>query len=158
MSESEAVAMLGDVRTVADEILSEMPISKLIKNRVTLKSRPSASKTVLMIFGGLIVVPIIIAVIASVFATYASLWAVVISLFASALACAVAGVLGIFLGALYVFSVGFIEGMWIIGASLIALGLVYPLYLLGKWLSIAFAWLTRKTAILIKRCVLGRGI
>ncbi len=156
VDEHEAVRMLGDVKTIADGIINEVPISKLIKSRVKIKRSAGPTKIVLMIFGGLIVVPVIIALIASFFAVYVSLWTVPISLFAAALACAVAGVCGVLAGVLYTFTVGVLEGLWLLGASLVALGLIYPLFLIGKGTLIAMAWLTKKTLLHIKKRMLRR--
>lgn len=143
--EREAVGALGDVKSVAENIISDMPVSKLVKSRFRSKRSSSPAKVVLIVIGGLIIVPIIIAIIASVFSVYVSFWVIAISLLVSALACAISGVCGVFLSALYTFTVGFAEGMWLLGASLVALGLVFPLFLLGKWLAIGTAWLVKKT-------------
>lgn len=88
MTEAEAVASLGSVDAIAEEILLEMPLPKLVKAKMK-KRRLSGLEITLLAVGFPIWFPILIALLAVMFAIYISLWAVVLSLYAADLALAV---------------------------------------------------------------------
>ena len=94
MTEADAVASLGSVDAIAEEILLEMPLPKLVKAKMK-KRRLSGLEITLLAVGFPIWLPISIALLAVVFAIYISLWAVVISLYAANVAMAACAPTGI---------------------------------------------------------------
>lgn len=94
MTETEAVASLGSPETIAEEILLEMPLPKLVKAKMK-KRRLSGLEITLLAVGFPIWLPIGIALLAVVFAIYISLWAVVVSLYAANVAMAACAPTGI---------------------------------------------------------------
>ena len=94
MTETEAVASLGSPEAIAEEILLEMPLPKLVKAKMK-KRRLSGLEITLLAVGFPIWLPIGIALLAVVFAIYISLWAVVISLYAANVAMAACAPTGI---------------------------------------------------------------
>ena len=96
MTETDAVASLGSVDAIAEEILMDIPLPKLVKAKMKGKKPLSGLEITLLIVGFPIWLPILISVFAVIFAVYISLWAVVISLYAvdvSLAACAPASLL-----------------------------------------------------------------
>ena len=96
MTETDAVASLGSVDAIAEEILMDIPLPKLVKAKMKGKKPLSGLEITLLIVGFPIWLPILISVFAVIFAVYISLWAVVISLYATDLslaACAPASLL-----------------------------------------------------------------
>ena len=84
MTETEAVASLGSVDAIAEEILMDVPLPKLVKAKMK-KRRLSGLEITLLVVG----FPIWIALLAVVLAVYITFWAVVLSLYAADLALAV---------------------------------------------------------------------
>jgi uncharacterized membrane protein len=97
ITEADAVASLGSVVTVAEQILMDMPLPKLVKARVKPKRRLRAWEIVLIAVGSPVWFPILLALVIVVLAVYIVLWSVVISLYAADLsltAGALAGIAG----------------------------------------------------------------
>ena len=138
MTEREAVASLGSPETIAEEILLEMPLPKLVKAKMK-KRRLSGLEITLLAVGFPIWLPIGIALLAVVFAIYISLWAVVVSLYAANVAMAACAPTGI-LAAVVLFASGKpASALLFLGAGLALAGLSILWFLLcnltakGMW-------------------------
>ena len=138
MTETEAVASLGSPEAIAEEILLEMPLPKLVKAKMK-KRRLSGLEITLLAVGFPIWLPIGIALLAVVFAIYISLWAVVVSLYAANVAMAVCAPTGI-LAAVVLFASGKpTAALLFLGAGLALAGLSILWFLLcnltakGMW-------------------------
>ena len=81
-TEEEAVADLGDVNEIIEQIQMEMPLPKLMCAKMKPKHRLSAWEIVLITLGFPIWGSLAISVIAVVLSLFVSLWAVLISLYA----------------------------------------------------------------------------
>lgn len=80
-SEEEVIARLGLVEEIAQKIINETPLSKIVKENV--KSRKwSASSIALLIICSPIWLPIAVGIFAAAVSLYLSLWAVIAALFA----------------------------------------------------------------------------
>ena len=98
LTEEEAVLKIGNVEDVAAQIVAEIPFSKIVKEKVKRKGKPSGAMLALLVLGSPIWLSLIIAVLAVVFALYVSIWAVLISVWVvdlsfavSALGCVLCG-------------------------------------------------------------------
>ena len=127
MTEADAVASLGSVDAIAEEILMDMPLPKLVKAKM--KKRPMTGLEItLFIVGFPIWFPILISLFAVIFAVYISLWAVVVSLYAADLAIAVTAPASL-LAAVILFVQGQPAGaLLFLGAALVCGGLVILLF------------------------------
>ena len=95
MSEKEATATIGSVDEIASRIISEIPITKLVKKRIKPKKRLGALEITLIILGSPIWLSLLISGAAVFISLYISIWAIIISLwsvFASFVGCALAGI------------------------------------------------------------------
>jgi len=90
--EDAAVAEIGTPEEIAAQIISEIPLSRLVREKVGAKKQRRTWQTVLLAVGAVVWVPLLIAFLAVIFSLYIALWAVVISLYAVCLALAAAGV------------------------------------------------------------------
>lgn len=149
--EEEAVDALGSVSDIAANIISEMPFSKLIKARVKLARSIKPWQTALTVIGALVVVPVTAGLVISLVSVYLSLWITVAALFVSSLGCVAGGVGATVAGFSLLFTGSFAEGFLLLASALVALGLVVPLFLMGKWGAKALIWTTKKTSFLVKR-------
>ena len=155
MTEAEAVASLGSPDAIAEEILLEMPLPKLVKAKMK-KRRLSGLEITLLAVGFPIWLPISIALLAVVFAIYISLWAVVVSLYAANVAMAACAPTGI-AAAVVLFASGKpTAALLFLGAGLVLAGLTV-LWLLLCNLTAKGVWkLGRLTLRGIKACFIRK--
>lgn len=123
LSEQEAISQIGTLDEIASQIVAQMPISKLVKEKISRKKEYRAWEIILLVLGSPVWLSILIAVFAVVFSVYVSLWSVIISLwavFVSLVACAIGGVL-----ACVIFAVGGngASGLAILSAGIVCAGL-----------------------------------
>ena len=156
LSEEEAVAELGTVEEIAELILSDIPLSKLVKGKIKSNRRIKGWKIVLLVLGSPIWLSLLIAAFAVVLALYISLWAVIISLwavFVSLVACSLGGIAGGIILAIFGSS---LTGVALIGAGVVCAGLSIFLFFGCKAATKGAALLAKKTVLGIKRCFLKK--
>ena len=155
MTETEAVASLGSPEAIAEEILLEMPLPKLVKAKMK-KRRLSGLEITLLAVGFPIWLPIGIALLAVVFAIYISLWAVVISLYAANVAMAACAPTGI-AAAVVLFASGKpTSALLLLGAGLALAGLSILWFLLCNLTAKGMWKLGRLTLRGIKACFIRK--
>lgn len=97
MSEAEAVAAMGSPEEAARQILSEMPLPKVIKAKADPGRSLHGWEIALLIIGSPVWVPLLLAAFVIFFAVYVVIWSVVIAFFAVDVAfagCAIAFIPG----------------------------------------------------------------
>ena len=155
MTETEAVASLGSPEAIAEEILLEMPLPKLVKAKMK-KRRLSGLEITLLAVGFPIWLPISIALLAVVFAIYISLWAVVVSLYAANMAMAACAPTGI-AAAVVLFASGKpAAALLFLGAGLALAGLSILWFLLCNLTAKGMWKLGRLTLRGIKACFIRK--
>ena len=155
MTEAEAVASLGSPDAIAEEILLEMPLPKLVKAKMK-KRRLSGLEITLLAVGFPIWLPISIALLAVVFAIYISLWAVVVSLYAANVAMAACAPTGI-AAAVVLFASGKpTAALLFLGAGLALAGLSILWFLLCNLTAKGMWKLGRLTLRGIKACFIRK--
>ena len=155
--EADAVASLGPVSQVAETILLDMPLPKLVSARVKPKRRLRAWEITLIAVGFPLWFPLMVAAAVVVLALYAVLWALVVCVYATGIgvsACCPAGVaLGI---ALFVMGSPAAALVWL-GGGLVCGGLGILLFFGCKGATKG-AWRLSKWMVLaIKRCFVKKG-
>lgn len=95
LSEEEAVAAVGTPSELADQILGEMPFSKLVKAKVKNRRKMSGGEIALLIIGFPLWFPLLMAGLIILFAFYITFWAAIVSLWATELALGVSAVAGV---------------------------------------------------------------
>lgn len=108
-SEELAVAEMGPVDNVIRQIISEIPIQKIVRSRIIPKKKMSSLKIILLwIFGFPIWLPILIIGVVFFLVSYILLWsfvfclgAVTVALFASTVICLAAAVGQLFAGNIF---------------------------------------------------------
>lgn len=102
LSEEEAVAAAGSVQEIVAQIVADIPLARLAKERVKNRGRLKCWEIILLVLGSPIWFSLCVAAVAVVISLYVSLWSVIISLwavFGSLVGCSFAGVVaGIVLG------------------------------------------------------------
>ncbi len=158
LDEESAVASVGTPEEAAKEILKNIPIVKLVKNKVKTTKKPSATVIVLLILGAPLWIPllisafsVILSVYISLWVTVGSLWSVPVSLGATALGIIIASIIS-----------GLINGIWawmfLFGAALILIGLSIFSGLGCVYLIKGMAFLTKKAFVGIKYCFIKKEV
>lgn len=150
MSEAEAVAALGSVEEIISQILSEVSLPKLVKEKVKPKRALKAWEIVLLILGIPLWGPLVGAVLIIALAIYLSVWSVIISLYAVDLAVAVSGLVFIGLAVALLFEGQFVPAGVLFGAGLLCLGLSILLFFAFNLATKGILWVSKKVLIGIK--------
>ena len=95
MSEEEAIEQIGPVDKVVETIVSEIPLSKIIKAKVKPQKKMPVWAIVLLVLGFPVWFPILISLVSVIFSVYLTLWIIVITLYAVDLSLAVASIASI---------------------------------------------------------------
>lgn len=123
LSEEEAVAGIGTVDSVISQIVAEIPLSKLVKQRMKQPKEMDTGLVLLLILGFPIWLPLLIAGFAVVFSLYASLWAVIVSLWAVVVALAACAVAGVILFIVFLCIGKGVTALAVLGAGIVCAGL-----------------------------------
>ena len=156
ITEEEAVASLGTVDSVVEQIMSEIPLTKLVKQKVKPKREMKAWEIVLLVLGAPVWIPLIIAALAVMLSLYIVIWAVVISVYAvnlSAAAGAASGLAGIFV---YLRAGNPAGALFSFGAAIAFAGLAILLFFVCKWITKAVVKLTGRIFLGTKRSFVGK--
>ena len=95
MSEEEAIEQIGPVDKVVETIVSEIPLSKIVKAKVKPQKKMPVWAIVLLVLGFPVWFPILISLVSVIFSVYLTLWIIVITLYAVDLSLAVASIASI---------------------------------------------------------------
>lgn len=156
LSEEEAVSAIGSVDEIVAQVVAEIPLAKIAKEKMKPKRRLSAGEIVLLALGAPIWLSLGIAAFAVTLSLYISLWAVIISLwavFASFAACSIGGVM-----ACVIFAVGGngTSGLAMLAAGLVCAGLSIFMFYGCKAVTDGTLILTKKIVIWIKNCFIKK--
>ena len=122
MTEAEATAKLGSPNQIAQSILQEMPLGKLVSTRMKPKSGWTPLAIVLAVVGSPVWVPLLLATVAIVLAVFVSIWALGFAAVAVVLGLAVA-VVATPIIAIRAAVMTLPLGLILLGAGLVLLGL-----------------------------------
>ncbi len=150
ISEEEAVAQIGPVESVAEQIISEYPLTKLVRERVKPKRKLRAFEIVLIILGSPVWLPLLISAAAILFSLYVCLLSamfVIWSIFGSFVVTAIAGIVG---GLVCSVSGNFWSGAALFGAGIALAGISILFFYVCRICDKGISLLTRKFVLWIK--------
>lgn len=154
--EVEAVASIGGVEDIVSQTVAEVPISKLVKQKIKRENKLKAWEIVLLAVGSPIWASLLIAFLAVVLSLYISLWAVIISLWAVFVSLVASGFSGVVGGAVFSYTGNGVSGLFIIGAALVALGLGVLCFFGCKAATKGTVILTKKMVLWFKNALLRK--
>lgn len=151
LSEDEAVSKIGPVGTLIDQIISETPLPKLVREKVRKKRRLRAFEIVLLILGSPLWLSLLVAAFAVILAFYVALWSVIISLWSveAALAACSAGLMAS--GAVFAIQGQEITALALLGCGILCLGLSIFLFFGCRGATKGIILLTKKAALGTKK-------
>lgn len=150
MTEAEATAKLGSPAAIAESILQEMPLSKLVSTRMKPKSGWTPLAIILAVVGSPVWVPLLLAGVAVVAALFVSIWALaavaVVVVLALALAVIAVPVLTVRTAVLTL-----PLGLLLLGGGLVLLGLC----VLGGLMAVELCKLLAQLTVLLAHKIKG---
>ena len=152
LTEQEAVSAIGSVETVSSQIVADIPLSKIAKEKIKSKRGLRAWEILLLALGSPIWLSLLIAAFAVLFSLYVSIWSVIVSLwavFASLVACAAGGIIA---GIIFIVVGNVLTGVCMIGTALVCAGLSIFGFFGCKVATKGLLCLTKKLALGIKKC------
>ena len=156
LTEAEAVAGIGSVDEIVEQIMADIPLSKLVKEKVRRRRSLKAWEIVLLVLGSPVWLPLLIAAFAVGLSLYITLWAILISIWAVDLSLAVCAVGGL-AAAVFFLVKGSLAGMGMaLGAAICCAGLAAALFVCCKALTKGLLWLTKKMLLGIKTLFIGK--
>lgn len=156
-TEEDAVKGIGSVDAVAQQILSEIPLSKIVKEKIKPKRSLKAWEITLLTVGSPIWVSLLISAFVVVLSLYISFWAVIISCYAGGLSI-VAGAFGGMVAGVFFICIGHgATGTITIGAATVCAGLSILSFYGCKELTKIAIRLMKKTVLAIKKCFIVKG-
>ncbi len=158
VDEQEVIASLGDIDEIVKTIVADIPLSKLVKEKIKPKRKLSVLEIILLVLGSPIWLSILLALCAVVLSVLVVLWSVIIALwsvFASFVACAFAGVVG---GIVLIAVSDVNVGLLFIATGLMLAGLSILFFYICKLSSKGLVLLTKKIIILIKNCFVKKEV
>lgn len=156
MSEEEAVEALGNIEEIISQILSEVSLPKLVKEKVKPKRALKAWEIVLLVLGAPLWMPLLAAVILTVLAVYLSVWSVIISLYVVDLAVVICGIAFVRLAVAFLFGGQFVSGGVALGAGLVCMGLSILLFFVFNLVTKGILWASKKVLLGIKGLFIGK--
>lgn len=155
--EAEAVAQIGTVDKIAEQIVADIPLTKIAKEKIKPKRRIKAWEIVLLILGAPLWLSVLIAIFAVIFSFYVSLWAVIISLWASFVAI-IGGAFGGIIGGiiLSIYKNG-LTGLALISAGLVCAGISIFFFFGCKVATKGILLLTKKIILALKKSFIKKG-
>ena len=156
LSEEEAIAAVGPVDRVINEIVAETPLAKIVKEKIKPKRRMKAWEVIMLILGFPLWFPLSIVAFVLILDFYIVLWVVVICLWVIELAIW-ACVLFAFVAAVLYMARGYVAfGIVLIGAGLFLTGFSIFLFFACKAATVGTAKLAKKIVHGIKRLFVGK--
>ena len=135
LTEEAAVAEVGPASRVIGQILAEIPLSRIVREKVKPRHALRVWEILLLVLGSPIWLSLLVAAAAVVLSLYAVLWAVVISLWAADLSLAASAVACVAGSILFLVKGRLIPACSALGAALVCAGLAILMFFLCLWLS-----------------------
>lgn len=156
LTEDAAVSEVGTVNEVISQIVTETPLSKIVKEKVRPKRTLRVWEIVLLALGSPIWLSLLIAAFAVIFAVYVTAWSVIVALWASELALAVSSIGSILSAVIFAFQVNGIVAIAVLGAGIAFAGLSIFLFFGCKETTKGILFLTKKMILGIKSLFIGK--
>ena len=123
VSETDAVAELGNVESCARQILSEVPLWKILKERIVNMRRPKTWQIVLLALSAVIWLPLLLICLAVVLCIYSVAWIAILAAWAVQLAMGACALAGLVLGVMDAVRGEVFRGIVLIAAGVFCVGL-----------------------------------
>ena len=152
-SEEEAVEGLGTIDEIKNNILEDIPITKIVKEKIKPKRTLKGWEIILLIIGSPVWIPVTAAMIIVALVLYLCFWIVILWLYACDFAVFFSGFASIF-GA-FVQNNGFNTGLFYAGSGIALVGVAILLFFGFTQIARGMIWVSKKIGLGIKRLFVG---
>lgn len=152
LSEQQAVEQIGNADEIISQIIAEVPLAKLVKQKINRKRGFKFWEVLCLALGAPIWLSLLIGAFCVLVSLYAVVWSVIISLwavFASMIACAFAGVAA---GIVIALGGKAVSGIALLGAGIFCAGFSIFAFFGCKAITKGVAIITKKIVFGIKNC------
>ncbi len=155
-TEEAAVDEIGSVDEVVSQILSDYPLTKIVKEKVKPKRKFKTWEIILIILGSPVWASLLIAALAVVFSLYITLWSVVIALWAATASFAVCALYEMVVSVVYFSAANIPTGLASLGLGLFGIGSSCLLFFGCKAADKGLVVLMKKSFFRIKTLLIGK--
>ena len=155
LTEEEAVADVGSVDSIAEQIIADIPLIKIAEEKIRPKRRLAFWEILLLVLGSPIWLSLLVAALSVVLSLYVVLWSLVATLwsvFAAITACAPGGIAA---GVIFMIGGSAASGIAMMGAGLVCAGIAILLFFCCMAATKGTVRLTRLIALGIKKIIVG---
>ena len=156
LSEEAAVAEIGPVEEIAEQITAEIPLSKLVKEKVRRRRGRKLWESVLLLLGSPVWLPLLIAAFAVCLSLYIVLWALLLSVWAVDLSLALCAIAGLPAAVWYLFEGNFAGTGFLLGAAMLCAGLAILLFFGSLALTKGLLRFTKRLNLGVKAMMIGK--
>ena len=157
LKEEDVIESIGSVDEIIDQIINDMPLSKIAKDQIKPKRKLSALEVTLIIIGSPIWLTLLLSLVAVLFSLYIVGWSLIISIWAIFISLISVLVAGITLAVVSLFSNSALVALSYLGVTLIILGLTILIHYVCKIMTKVYIKLTKLIVLSIKKKLLKRG-
>lgn len=157
LSEEEAVASIGTTDEVASQIVSEVPLVKIAKEKITPKRKIKTWEIVLLALGAPLWLPLLISAFAVVLSVYITVWAAIVtlwSMFGAFVGCAFGGIVS---GIVLLASSSTWMGLMLLGGGIALAGVSILWFFTCKLATGGILALTKRALLGIKKAFMRKG-
>lgn len=155
LSEEEAVSAIGSVDEIISQIVTDIPLTKLVKEKIIPRKKLKVWEITLLILGSPIWFSLLLAALAVILSLYIVLWSVIVCLWTvlvALAACAVAGIAACIISAIKISNISTVA---LLGVGTACTGLAIFMFF-GCIQSTKYGLkLTKMIATRIKNCFMG---
>lgn len=156
LSEEEAVSAAGSVDEIVAQVVADIPLAKIAKERIRPKRQLNAAELILLALGSPIWLSLGIAAAAVILSLYVSVWAIIVSLWAVFGALAVSAVSGVLGCVIFAAGGSGAAGLAMLAAGLTCAGLSIFMFYGCRAATKGILVLTKRTAVWIKKCFIRK--
>lgn len=156
LTEEDAVSEMGTVDDVVSQIVAEIPLSRLVKERVRPKRTLRAWEIVLLTLGSPIWLSLLLAVLSVILAAYVMVWSAIVSLWAADVSLAAGSLEVVLSAAVFTVRGNALTAAAMLGAGIFCAGLSIFLFFGCREATKGTLLLTKKTALAMKSLLIGK--
>lgn len=151
MTEAEAIASLGSVHDIANQIKCELPLTTLVKQKALEKTKGEGIPVwviVLLVLGAPVWIPLAISISAVLLSIYITVWAVNFAFWVADLSIGISSIVTIFAAIISIFTGGFLSFLIYLGGAIVLAGLAIILaigcFYMSKGIIAGTVWLFKQ--------------
>lgn len=157
LSESEAIEEIGSVDDVFLQIISDIPISNLVKEKVKPKRKLNIWAIILIVLGSPVWLPLLLSLLAVIISVYAVIWVLILSLWSVFISLCAGAIGGVGLCALFIFKGNIFTGIAMLSMGIVCAGLSIFMFFGCKAITKSAFRLTKKIVLSTKKRLVKGG-